>query len=117
MESVKEEKIKDSLNQIKLYSKIQLELFKLKTIEKSAVAGSYVFSRFLLLFVFAISVIFLSAAAAFYFSQLLGNVVFGFLLVGGFYLLLTLVVVLLKKHLLETPIKNKIISTLSDSNF
>jgi len=116
MEFTKEEKIEEVLNQLKTYSKIQLELFKLRTIEKTSVAGSYLFSNFLLFSVFVISVVFLSTAAAFYLAHLLGNIILGFTLVGAFYMLLTLLLILLKKKLVETPVKNKIISTLSDTH-
>lgn len=114
MELVKEEKIEELMGQLKTYSKIQVELLKLRTIEKAAVSGSYLLSNFLLFSVFAITLIFLSIAAAFYFTQLLGNIILGFALVGVFYLVVTVLVLLLRKKFIEHPIKNKIIYTLSD---
>lgn len=114
MELIKEEKVEELLSQVKAYSKIQLELLKLRTIEKAAVTGSYLSANFFIFSACVVTLIFLSIATAFYLSQLLGSIVSGFALVGAFYLLVTLVLVLLRKRIVETPIKNKIIYTLSD---
>ena len=117
MRLIEEKKIEELLMQLETYSNIRLELIKLKTIEKVAVTGSYLFSNLLPSLAFVISVVFLSAAMAFYLSQQLASIIWGFTLVGLFYILLAVVLFLLKKKLLGTPVKNKIISTLTNSNF
>ncbi|HOZ88588.1 MAG TPA: hypothetical protein PL029_12565 [Bacteroidia bacterium] len=114
MEIIKEEKIEEVVSQLKAYANIQTELLKLRTIEKAAVSGAFVSARFFIFFSCFISLIFLGIAASFYLAQVLGSMVSGFTLVGAFYLLLTLVLLLLKNKILETPVKNKIIYTLSD---
>ncbi|WP_317897689.1 phage holin family protein [Aurantibacillus circumpalustris] len=117
MRLIEEKKIEDLLMQLKTYSNMRIELIKLKTIEKAAVTSSYLLSNLLPILAFVISVVFLSTAMAFYLSQQLGNIIWGFTLVGLFYILLAVILFLLKKKLVGTPVKNKIISTLTKTSF
>ncbi len=112
----KEENTEEILAQLRNYTKTQLELVKLRTIERVAVSGASLVSNALLFAVLAVSVLFLSVAGGFYLSQLFGSITQGFAAVGGFYVILTLVLLVVKKGLVEAPIKDKIISKLTDNH-
>jgi hypothetical protein len=77
--------IEPLLERVEAYGKTNFELFKFKSLDKSADITSTVISRLLLFFVLAISILSLNIAIAFWLGNLLGETYYGFLLVALFY--------------------------------
>jgi hypothetical protein len=92
------------------YSKITLELLKLKTIYKSADVISSFAMRFALFIMVALFTIFASIGLALLIGDMLGKSYYGFFIIAGFY---ALAVVVLRWYLhpwVKTPISNFIIT-------
>ncbi|PBQ30523.1 hypothetical protein CNR22_01645 [Sphingobacteriaceae bacterium] len=113
MELIKEERLNEFVSQLKGYSSTELELLKLRSVEKIASAESYLLAVLLPYSIFMIALVFLSIAAALYLSHLLGTTSWGFALVGAFYLLIAVVFFLFKNRLAGGAVQNKIISILT----
>ncbi|HET6245086.1 MAG: hypothetical protein H0V01_10490 [Bacteroidetes bacterium] len=91
------------------YSKTSLELFKLKSLNKTADVSSTLFSRLLLIIVLSIFALTLNIAIALWLGDLLGKNYFGFLLVASFYGIIG--IILFYMHpLIKTQVNNSIIT-------
>ena len=112
---MKKETVQEPMDELIAYAKIRLELIELKAVDKVSSSGSYLLSNLLIFSLFFIAITFLSLAAGLYLSKLMGSVTWAFALVGGCYIFFTLILFLLRKHALFVPLKNKIISALTDN--
>jgi len=90
----------------------KLELLKMESIEKLALASAAIIRRLILWFLFIIVMFFLSFAAAFYLSYKMGTNFSGFIIVGIFYLIILVILLSDQKKFLEKPLLNKIIGVL-----
>ncbi|MBI2269115.1 MAG: hypothetical protein HYU69_02025 [Bacteroidetes bacterium] len=104
-----EQPFENILDKFKRYIDTCYDLTVLKISEKVSVNISRIVSRFLIIPVIILSVVFLSFAAALYISSVLNNDYEGFLIVGGAYLALSIIMICFRKMLLEKPLQNKII--------
>ncbi len=91
------------------YSKVTIELAKLKLIDKSADVSSTLLSRLFLTIVMVIFTITLTIAIALWLGDLLGKNYYGFLLITLFYGLIGVVSVLIHP-LIKARISNMIIA-------
>jgi len=103
----KTEAIADDL---KRYFATNVELLKFEALDKSSALGAGVVSRVIIWTTAIFALLFLSTWAALYLSTILGAYYLGFGIVGGFYFLVFLILLIARKSLLESPIRNKIIS-------
>ncbi|MCA1751341.1 MAG: phage holin family protein [Cryomorphaceae bacterium] len=103
-------KIEALTDDLKRYFATNVELLKLQTIDKSSEIGAGIVSRIIVWTVGIFALIFLSVCCALYLSSVFGAYYLGFGAVGGFYLLVFLILLIGRKSVLETPIRNNIIS-------
>lgn len=90
--------IEPLLEKVEQYSKTNIALVKLKTVEKIATVTSSLISRFILIGVFSFFALMFSIGMAFYLGDLVGNVYNGFLIVSAFYALIGIILVLIKTY-------------------
>lgn len=73
------------------YGKNNYELFKLKTIDKISDSLSSIVPLFIILILLGLFMIFINIGLSFWVGELLGEIYYGFLVVGGFYGLISIV--------------------------
>jgi len=104
--------VKELIDRSILYIETNVELIKLKLINK----GSSVVSAFLAYIIIAVFVLMLiamvSIGAAIWLGKLLGEVYYGFFIIGGFFLLLILIIYGLREKWLKIPITNSLLKNL-----
>jgi hypothetical protein len=74
------------------YGKTSFELFKLKTIDKTADVVSSMVPHYVVLVLIATFMLFLNLGVALWLGDVLGKTFYGFLLVAAFYILTSMVV-------------------------
>ena len=90
------------------YAKTSLELAKLKALDRTGDVVSTFTAKAVSAVVFLMGLIVLNIGAALYFGKLLGEPVFGFLIVGGFYILIGIILM----FSLEGAVKKSILKSL-----
>lgn len=99
------------LEKLETYSKTSFELFKLKTLAKTAEVTSNLFSRYIFMLLVSFFVFTINIAVALWIGDLLGKNYYGFLIVAGFYAIAA--VIILIAHLsIKTRVNNTIIKQL-----
>jgi uncharacterized RDD family membrane protein YckC len=91
------------------YSKTTLKLFKLNAVDKTANVVSSLVSRLTVIMIVAFSVLISSIGTALWLGKLLGDLYFGFFIVGAFYAFLAILLHLFREQWLKYPISNTII--------
>ncbi len=91
------------------YAKTNIDLFKLKTIDKSADIISKIVAKIAVIFVVLLIVLFLNIALSLWLGELVGKSYYGFLIVAGFYILAVLILHFNRSSILEAPINDSII--------
>ncbi len=84
---------------IQKYIETNVSYYGLTAFEKGAKIINYVISSGVVIMIFALSLMFLSAAAALYIGKLLHSYELGLLIVGGFYFLLGIVLYLFREKI------------------
>jgi len=100
--------IQDLIQTAEKYAKTNLELFKLKTISKSAEVGSSIILKLIVFSVVLIMLIVFSIGLALWIGDLLGKIYFGFFIVAVFYVLVTLVLHFIP-NIIKSPAKHFLI--------
>lgn len=101
------------LGHLEEYCLNEVELFKLKTINKSASITATFITKFIIGTTFTLFVLAISIAGGFWLGDLIGKIYQGFLLIAGFYLILTSVLFILQQKL-KNKINNSIILQIFD---
>lgn len=96
------------------YAKSSFELYKLKTIKKSANIISTIVSRGIAIILFSILIITVSIGAALWLGDLLGKSYYGFFCVAGFYVVLGTLVYFFLHNCIKKWVSNSIVSQLLD---
>ncbi len=91
------------------YLETRIDLFRLKTIDKTSEVVSSVVAQAVLLLVTTFFMLMLSIGAALWLGDLLGRTCYGFFILAGFYLLAGLIIYAFRRHWLKEPIANLII--------
>ena len=88
----------------------KVELWKLRSVGKISETVSSLISiiAIVLFTVFAITIV--SLGIAFWIGSQMGNISYGFFIVGGFYALVGLLVFVFRRKLIKTPLTNLIIN-------
>ncbi len=94
------------------YLDVQVQIIKLKTIDKAAGLASDTVSVLLVAIVALLGVLSVSIASGFYFSHRLGSYTKGFLLVGAIYLVISVLLLMFRKPLVSKSIRNRVIAAL-----
>ncbi len=87
----------------------KVELWKLRATGKISEAVSSMISKIALVLLAGVALIILSFGVAYWLGTELGNVYYGFFIVGGFYALAGLFVFLFRKSWINGPVSNLII--------
>ena len=111
-ETIEERKelIEDLFEKAEQYVKTNIELAKLKVIDKVADTIGALVTQIALVLVGFFFFLMINMGIAFWLGTILGNTHLGFMVVAGFYLLVGIVIFIFRKSILKTPISNSIIS-------
>ena len=91
------------------YGKTNIELLKLKSIDKLSIAFSKLLSHLFLAVIFSFFLVFLSIGIALCLGECLGKTYYGFLIVSAFYAFVAILISLLQTNL-KRKLKDSIIS-------
>lgn len=91
---------------LKEYADTRISLLKLKGIRKVSSKLSSLIVKIVLLALFVFMLFFISAGVALWLGTLLGEMYYGFFIVGGIYILTGLVFWIFKKPLIKAPLIN-----------
>lgn len=92
----------------------KVELWKLRAAGKVSETVSSMISKIAIVILLAIAVIILSLGAAYWLGSSLGNVYYGFFIVGGFYALAGLLVYVFRDQLIKGPVSSMIIDKITE---
>ncbi len=98
------------LEKAEVYIKTNVDLFKLKMIDKTAEVVSSLVSKFVTIIIGALVVIMANIGLALWLGDVLGKSYYGFLLVAAFYLIVMLIVHASRQTLIKDPIVDTMIS-------
>jgi len=101
--------IEPLLEKAEQFGKTNLELLKLKSVDKAAEVGSSLISNTLLLLAFSIFLLVLNIAIALWLGDLLGKAYYGFSLVALFYGLVLSVLFFMRKSI-KASVRDSIIT-------
>ncbi|MDY0215588.1 MAG: hypothetical protein RBS19_01415 [Bacteroidales bacterium] len=94
------------------YAKTSLELFKLRTIDKSASIISSVVYGGIMLFLLSVFFMGVNVGASIWLGEILGKMYYGFLCVGGFYGIMGIIVCFFMRKSIKKWIGNFIVTRL-----
>ncbi len=95
------------------YVEVKAELLKLKASDKAADTGSAIGAILVVGVVLLTGLLLISTGIAFWLGKLLGEVYYGFFIVGGVYLLAGLILYVFRDNIIRTPLYNSIINKLT----
>jgi hypothetical protein len=91
----------------------KVELWKLKAAGRLSETVSSMVSKIAVVVLLAIAVIILSLGVAYWLGSALGNVYYGFFIVGGFYALAGLLIFVFRDQIIKGPVSNLIIDKIT----
>ena len=91
------------------YVDTRIELFKLKTIDKSSEIVSSLFAGIVITILIIFFLLLLNVGVALWIGGMLGRFYYGFFIVAGFYLVAALVLYIFRNKWLKAPISDSII--------
>ena len=94
------------------YVETNVELLKLKAVDKSSDVISSVISAIVMLMIGSLFIILLNIGIALWIGDLLGKAFYGFLIVAGFYLIIALIFHFSRHKLVKKPLADLIIKKL-----
>ncbi len=92
------------------------EIWKLKAVGKISDTVSSIISIIAVMLLAGVSITILSFGVAYWIGNELGNLHYGFFIVGGFYAIVGVLLYFLRERLLKTPISNLIIDKITESD-
>jgi len=102
--------VRDLIEKAEAYAKTNIELYKLKAIDKTTDVFSSVASGIVIGAIVTFLIIILSIGASLWIGELLGKLYYGFFAVAGFYLVLILFLIVTRKKILELYLNNYIVN-------
>lgn len=108
---IKDKNIESLVIKMEAYGKTNLEILKLKTVDKTADVSSRLLSRSFLLIALSFFALFINLGLSFWIGEILGKVYYGFAVVAGFYLLLSIILMVVHRLFIRR-MKDYIISQL-----
>lgn len=103
------ENIETLFETIKVYGKTNLDLLKLKAVDKIAETVSAAFTVIVIGIIMLIFFILLSIGIALLLGEILGKIYYGFFALAGFYLIIGLILNSMKAKWFRLPIENMIV--------
>ena len=104
--------IESLFEKAEVYAQTNIELFKLKSIGKSADVVSTIVSKLVLFIVIFLVVLTLNIGLALWLGELIGKYYYGFFIIAGFYTLLGILLYFSHEKLIKIPINDTIIDHL-----
>jgi len=102
--------LKDLMDRAETFAKTNIQLYRLKAIDKVTDVFSSVAAGVVILVILTFLMIILSIGASLWLGEVLGKMHYGFFAVAGFYAFLAIICILFKKQLLETLFNNYIVN-------
>ncbi len=101
--------LKSLLGKTRDYLETRIDLFRLKTIDKSSdvLSAMAVIVAIVLAILFFLAMV--SIGAAIYLGYILGGMHYGFFIVGGFYAIVVLILYAYRRQWIKTPVYNGIV--------
>ena len=106
----KVEMLKDLMDRAEAFAKTNVQLYRLKAIDKVTDVFSSVASGVVIMIILIFLLIILSIGASIWLGEVLGKMHYGFFAVAGFYAVLAILCILFKKRLLEKLFNNYIVN-------
>lgn len=91
----------------------KMELWKLKMVDKIASSVSSLIAAIAVVLFMVAAVMILSLGAAMWIGNSIGQLSYGFFIVGGLYILVGILLFVFRRSLLKTPLSNLIIDKLA----
>jgi hypothetical protein len=110
------EKLKDIPGHIKDFIKVQVELARIKAIEKISKVIALFLQRWLFYHLFTIILFFISVAGGLWLGRICEDNAIGFLFIALFYLIVGVIVFIFKKNIVLNPIINFVIKLFHTNN-
>jgi hypothetical protein len=101
--------IESLVERVEEYGKTNIELYKLKTIDKSADIISSLAAKLTVIVFFTLIFLILNIGIALWIGDLLGKTYYGFFTVAAFYTLVGVLLYAFRDQWIKTPVKNSII--------
>ena|SRR6188472_4413290 len=106
----RKELIEDLFEKVEAYIKTNVELIKLRTIDKLSAVIASLASGVVLLILFSFFFLMVNIGLAIWLGQVMGQVYYGFFLIAGIYALLSIILFMVRNSIIKNPIINSIIS-------
>lgn len=101
--------IESLLERVEAYTKSNVDLLKLKAIDKSADVYSSLVSKLVLIIVIIIAITLVNIGLSMWIGGLIGKPYLGFFIVAAFYVLVAIIVHFGRESLIKTPVSNSFI--------
>ena len=112
MDPIEERKelIEELFERAEAYAKTNVELFKLKTVEKLSVIVASLISRLVVIVIFSFFFLMVNIGLAIWLGESMGHVYYGFFIVAGLYALIAIILFAFRNPIIKNPVINSIIS-------
>ena len=101
--------IESLFEKAEVYAKTNIDLFKLKTIDKSADVVSTLASKLAFIIIITLIALTLNIGLALWLGELIGKSYYGFFIVAAFYALIGIILYFFHEQLIKKPINDSII--------
>lgn len=91
------------------YLETRVDLLKLKTVDKSSDVISSVVSNIVIMLIISFGVFILNIGISIWLGTVLGEIWYGFFIVGGFYVLLAVILFIFRNKWLKGPVNDLIV--------
>lgn len=108
--------IEKLIEKAEIYSKTTLELYKCEAIYKSADIFSCLAVKLAIAIVVVVVLLFANIGLAFYLGDYIGEIWYGFFLVGFGYLFIGIILYIFKNKWIKNPVNNFIISKMNNND-
>jgi hypothetical protein len=111
----KEKPLETLIERVEAFGKTSIELFKLKTIDKTSEIVSGLASWFVVIILVSMFFMILNIGIALWIGEMLGKSYYGFFILSGFYAVLAIIIQIFSNRWIRKPVRNSIISQLDNS--
>ena len=108
----KESNIETLFSKTGEYLETRIDLFKLKAVDSSSNAVASLTWRMIVLWISLFSFFFLNIGLSIWIGNVLGQLYYGFFIVGIFYLLTGLIIYLFRRTWIKTPVNDLLVKKL-----
>lgn len=106
--------VEELFQKLKEYGEVQLDLFKLKGINRISGFVSSVVTMFIVIALFSAVLLCITIGASILVGTWVGKIYYGFFIVGGIYFIIGLVIFSMRDKIIKTKVSDKLIKELVD---